>query len=148
MIRRNGVVLVTVVLIGCTPQAPKVGVEIKPVPVNNSFTKTWDAVIDYFATASVPVKTLERASGIIITEDMRVGLADALKWGDCGADPMGTPYPVRSAAYNVRVQGDSAQSTVRVTAVWRSPGGMFDCTTKGVYELDLMRRIKARAEGQ
>jgi len=38
------------------------------VEVTSSFGRAWDAVIDVFAEANTPIRTMERASGFIAAE--------------------------------------------------------------------------------
>ena len=81
--------------------------------VNASMGETWDAVIDLFATRNIPIRTIERASGLIVTDPLRVG-EEGKAWADCGALNGRVRGPDR-ATYNVLVRGDSNEATVRTT---------------------------------
>jgi hypothetical protein len=112
--------------------------------VNASVGRTWDAVIEYFAEHSVPIRTIDRASGIIVTDPMRVNEDDAMKWADCGEDLLG--YRVATqGAYNALVRGDSTTATIKITALWKTAKGM-ECFSKDVYERELETSIRTRAE--
>jgi hypothetical protein len=132
----------------CTLQPASIAPVIpQPVPVAASFGRTWDAVIDYFAERSVPIKTLERASGLIVSDAMRVTRGEGDGYADCGKDAFGMELGPNTASYNVRVQGDSASAPVRVTAIFVNVGGVYaNCASRGLYERDLMASIKTRAE--
>jgi hypothetical protein len=144
-----------------TPPTPRAAVTI-----NAPFDRTWDAVIDAFAEAVIPIATMERASGFIVARQQAIPLRtpaernSALDLADCGMLVSATQaadealYPV-SAEYNVVVRGDSAgRSTLRVTAAFRGatvstsgvPGsGSVDCTSNGKLEARIEAFVAARA---
>lgn len=129
--------------------APPVPVEAAPVQA--SFDRTWNAVIDAFSERNIPVKTIDRSSGFIATD--RIAVVDGQKeWADCSGAYYKTYIP-QFATYNVLVRGDSAQATVKVTAIWEtiheygSDGSPLRCNTKGVWEQGVQARVKAVAEG-
>jgi hypothetical protein len=111
-----------------------------------SMGQTWDAVIDLFAQRNIPIRTIERASGIIATEGLNVG-EDGKLWADCGKAGRDRLYP-NSAIYNVLVRGDSVSSTVRTTVRWSYLGGdrNLDCTSNYAWELEFEHEVKTRAE--
>jgi len=127
-----------------TPLSPRSGVE-----VSAPFAKTWDAVIDVFATKNIPIKTMDRSSGFIATEEMRSGLytsRDSLTYADCGRSMMGMYQAPTHANYNIRVKGDTTRSTVLVSVFWRQVEGKYTCTSKGAWEAETEHEIKAKAE--
>lgn len=116
-----------------------------PMEIKASFGRTWDAVIEHFAERSIPIRTLERASGLIVTDPMVIyNDKEADLWGDCGGSEFAGQYPPTSGSFNVLVRGDSAASTIKVTARWRLKE--LECTTKDVFELALETAIRTRAE--
>jgi hypothetical protein len=116
-----------------------------PTPVDASFDRSWDAVIDVFAERNIPISTIDRSSGLIATTPLSVG-TDGLVWADCGTE-MDAPLLPESGTYNVLVRGDSAASTVRVNVRWApGPRSLAGCVTKGVYEAELEELIAAIAE--
>src|SRR6266705_3775805 len=132
--RKTALIALTLAIVGCSVQAPA-----PPVPragvtqVAASFSKTWDAVIDDFASQNVPIKTIDRTSGLIVAERLSVA-RDAGDVADCGTDMMiGRLYPT-SATYNVLVRGDSTKSTVRVTVRWLRVGMARGLSTEIVTE--------------
>src|SRR2546429_5928198 len=70
--------------------------------VNASFDRTWTAVIDVFADRNVPIRTLDRTSGFVATDELRVG-SEGADWADCGSGAGGTIGPAH-AGYNVRIR--------------------------------------------
>jgi hypothetical protein len=126
------------------------------MPIAASFGKTWDAVIDVFAVKNIPIRTLERVSGLIAAEPLSVeGVAEGKEhpWADCGSTVVHVKkFPVQpnSAFYNVRVKGDSTNSSVLVTVLWKHiPYGDLPsttCNTKGIWETDVESEIKQMAE--
>jgi hypothetical protein len=108
--------------------------------------QTWDAVIDLFALRNIPIRTIERASGIIATEGLRVG-PEGILWGYCGKKGRAEYYPT-TAIYNVLVRGDSTNSTVRTTVRWShiDVDRNLDCTSNYTWELEFEHDVKTRAE--
>lgn len=61
------------ILSGCIKTTgPGEPVPRSAMPVSASFGKTWDAVIDVFAVKNIPIRTLERVSGLIAAEPSNV----------------------------------------------------------------------------
>jgi hypothetical protein len=117
--------------------------------VNASMGETWDAVIDLFATRNIPIRTIERASGLIVTDPLRVG-EEGSAWADCGARNGRVLAPDR-ATYNVLVRGDSSEATIRTTVLWTrfyEKGEPIECTSTYIWERGLETDVKARAELQ
>jgi transposase len=110
--------------------------------------ETWDAVIDLFATRLIPIRTIERVSGLIATEGLGVDSADGLAWADCGRRGR-RRYEATNAIYNVLVRGDSTRATVRTTVRWSHTTEKVripECTSTNVWERGLEQEVKQRAE--
>lgn len=134
-------------LAGCSQVPPRTYPSPEPAQIAASFERTWSAVIDHFAEKSVPIRTIEKASGIIVAEQLSVSSGYGQVIADCGVNVVGVPWDVLSASYNVRVQGDSTKSTIRVTAMFRPEiASTYPCNSRGAYERELMDFVKARAE--
>jgi hypothetical protein len=108
--------------------------------------RTWDAVIDMFAARNIPIRTIERASGIIATDQLSVG-SEGERWAVCGEGNEATLAP-NLAIYNVLVRGDSTSSRVMATVRWTlgSATSDIECTSTRIWERDLERAVKGRAE--
>lgn len=138
----------------CTPAHTAPTPALAATPVHASFAKTWNAVVDILAARNIPVKTMDRASGFVTAELTGVAPGDIGKYADgCGGfwDSManGGNDPAGTARYNVLVRGDSANSTVKVTARFTEllNGMTKNCPSKGVFETPFQQAVKARAEG-
>lgn len=120
-------------------------------PVNASFGKTWDAVIDLFAEQNISIATIERASGLIVASPgyLERSLSGGAEYADCGKNN-GLPVLPTRVGYNVRVKGDSTKSMLRVNAVFvgQYTDGTFQCSTRNVWETQVWARIAAKAEGK
>ncbi len=49
--------------------------------LESNYDNAWNSVIDYFANNNIPVKTLEKESGLIYAET--IGFSE--EWIDCGS---------------------------------------------------------------
>lgn len=137
------------ILAACAPaRGPDAPVSVEPTPVNASFGRTWDTVIDLFAEDNIAISTLDRASGFIVAERALATKADSA-FADCGFAIMNQRFTPGSAKYNIVVRGDSGKSTVRTNVRWtESPSGAYPCHTTGKWERMVQERIKTRAESR
>lgn len=132
------------------PAAPRTG-----TPTTASFDKAWKAAIDIFSERNIPIKTLDRSSGLIVAENQTVpATADGL--ADCGK-VLGTALRPTAAAWNILIRGDSARANVKANVRFMRTGtarGLStqtvteDCASYGVWESSLESEVKARAEGK
>ncbi len=113
-----------------------------------SMGQTWDAVIDVFATRNIPIRTIERASGLIVTDALGVG-NEGTAYASCGTLGGKVLAPDR-ATYNVLVRGDSSEATVRTTVLWSrsEEPDVTECASTYLWERTLETDVKARAERQ
>lgn len=129
-------------LTACASLPP--GAQDRPdTTVNAPVSRTWDAVVDYFARSSIPIKTIDRASGIIAAETTLLG-GETKSYGVCvnGIHE----FPPVGASFNVLVRGDSARSIVRVTASWFASDRGSPCVSSDVWEKNFEGAIRGRAE--
>lgn len=120
----------------------------EPASAPTSVGRLWDTVVDFLTTSSTPIKTIDRASGVIVTEPMAINDAQGQKYADCGKGGLGTSWIANRVSYNVRALGDSSRSTLRLTASFRQVGpgaGLFECTSKGVLESEIASALVERA---
>lgn len=141
--RLTSFVLVAAALAGCAAPPSVAPTPRAPMSVQASLGRTWDATIEFFAERSIPIRTLERASGLVVTEPMAVSPDDGAAWADCGSGWVAERFPT-AASYNVLVRGDSSAATIKVTARWVD--GDRACTSRGIYEQELETHIRQRAE--
>jgi hypothetical protein len=162
---RRGTTGILFLLISCTSYRPPPSPEPREAThVNASVGRTWDAVVNQFAARSIPVRTIERASGLIVTEQLSVG-REGYRWADCGqsggggSDNQKPPLPVSwsdpavnspenlgptHATYNVLVRGDSLESIVKATVRWIR--NSKECATNHSWERTLELEVKQNAE--
>src|SRR5919202_1864412 len=81
------------------PPAPPVP-RAAPTEVAASFGKTWDAVIDELTSRNIPIKTVDRSSGLIATDPLTVA-SDIGDVADCGSDILAIKLVPTDATYNV-----------------------------------------------
>ncbi len=124
----------------------------KPVPrdatqIRAPVAESWDAVMETFARRGIPIRTVEPASGLVVTDELRVG-SEGRDFADCGKASGHLLYP-DVARYNALVRGDSSGSTVKVTAAWAYLGGkrkVNDCATTHRFEQAFEDEVRGRAE--
>ena len=116
-----------------------------PTMVSAGFDATWNAVIDIFAEKNIPIRTIDKDSGIIATDRLAVPEQFSLEYADCGTDGFMIPQLPTSVIYNILVRENGDATTVRVTASWSSDKS-YRCNTRGIWEGDLEANVKDRAE--
>lgn len=120
-------------------------------PVNNSRLyeapegAIWPVVVRYFATQSIPIRTIERDSGIVIAEMQRM---PGVMYADCGAALFETPEQ-RTARFNVLVQAEGPDRnrvtvTLEVEEVRRDINYMYvrrPCSSTGLFESQFLDMV-------
>jgi hypothetical protein len=119
-----------------------------------NFDRTWEAVIDIFAKQTIPVATIEKASGLIAATSNLRGVADYANcgvvqnlWGD-----RRTIYANRGE-FNVIVRTVGASSTVLVTARFAHVAvdlndSTIACESFGTFEKVFEESVKVTAEAK
>ena len=105
---------------------------------------TWSAVIDVFSERDWAIDNMDKASGLITTDWMRMEprLADIV--ADCGINNGSFRTMVR---FNVRVKPQGEATSVTVNTAFRSVGGVVspvDCTSRGGLEREIHRDLTKR----
>lgn len=133
----------------CLGLLPLGGCETPPAVHDVERTRTyaksknvvWERLIQHLSSANIPIKTIDRDSGIVYAEPVGV---DFTNYADCGAS-----FPVilsRTAAINVFVKplrADRTQATVNATFTARRyagslPPSFVSCTSRGGFEKDIL----------
>jgi hypothetical protein len=142
-----GALFLASVSVGCSATAPRlVATPRAAIPVNASFSRTWDAAVEIVAERSRTIQMVDEGSGLIIVADVFVGDTSA-PWADCGSTVAGAVTPTHFG-YNVVVRGDSTSAEVRINAFWTSNVSRptTECVSRGVWESAIQKLIKTRAE--
>ena len=124
---------------------------------HDEYDEIWDAVVEAFAQHNIPVKTMDKSSGLIVTDDQAVPIATHIGSGivdgeycDCGQSAFihsGPPVSEASAKFNVFVRRKAGgEVIVQVNAFFKAivrngyniPIGSLDCTSKGVFQEKLL----------
>lgn len=149
----------SIALTGCIATVPPaVAPARSATTVSASFERTWTAAVDVFADKNVGIRTIDKSSGLIVGDPVRVTMEDEMKphsLADCGGNDVLSVRRYnqpKTATYNVRVRGDSTRSTVLVTVRWTGQVGKssdeVDCTSRGVWEGGFETAIAKKAENK
>jgi len=142
--------LLVVALSACATVPPAPAVVRSPMGIAAPMSRTWDAVIDVFASKNIPIANMDRSSGFISTAEMSVPITPGQTWADCGTF-IGRPQLPSHANYNIRVKETGpTTSTVLVATFWKisssAAGQTAQCTSTGKWETEAETEIKQRAE--
>jgi hypothetical protein len=144
--------------IGCTGIVPP---PMPPVPSNTyvhvPFDTAWQRAIGFFADSRIPIQTIEKASGLIVSTKMRLSSSQVQRWADCGHHGQTPalefyrrshfePRPML-ADFNIFVQPAGDSTAVRVNLgldIDMSPsttGVALVCVTNGQFEKSLIDQM-------
>lgn len=146
-------------LTSCIPMPP---LQYNFDPASNyyrSYDEVWESLINLLADINIPIKTIEKASGIVATDEMNApipsvppGARVETAYYDCGVPGgLSTINGVR-ARYNVFVRKLSDNDTsMRINVSYSGSHwlgndfqGWVTCLSKGGLEEDLHARLKGR----
>ena len=100
-----------------------------------SFDDVWTAVIEVFADNMWAIDTLEKDSGIITTDWLRVGFKESYEYADCGKDMAATVIMPGYVKFNVFVKRAGPVVMVRINCHFKPLIGMTEiCLSKGYLE--------------
>lgn len=142
-------VFVLVALAAASATAPRPHDDVKrsrliPAPLD----ATWQAIIMLFGERNWPIATIDRSSGLIATDWLR--MPDDV--ADCGTAPLATTLGTKGRFTVFLLAGaDGTQLTVSATfqRVREFDGSVHavDCVSLGVVESSVISRVTARAAG-
>ena len=122
-----------------------------------SFDDAWAGVLDYFTRHSIPIKTIEKVSGVVYAERISVGSTDLDPYADCGTYGLYTPQK-STIGLNIFVREDQSvvirvnatfslllrskltlKSSIRFTTLFQE----WTCTSRGVLEQQILNHVEA-----
>lgn len=118
--------------------------------VQADFDKTWQAVIATFAENTIPIKTLEKDSGLIVAEQSLVSYQSMEQIASCGTGSFVEVPSTGIATYNVFVRPVNAivtkvQVNTKFAMQFRDTYNNFrvqDCNSRGTIESNILQSIK------
>jgi len=113
----------------------------KSFEVDASFDRTWEALIETFAELQLPIKTIEKDSGIIATEWINYGRVGYGFWAKCGGvdRAVGGRDPFYEnpllGQFNVFVNR-TGETRLTINSMWKVVvnGTDYDCLSLGTLE--------------
>jgi uncharacterized lipoprotein len=146
-------------LAACATQVPPTELAPEPERIARApFDSIWTRVIAVFADARIPIQTIEKASGLIVSRPFTLPDSLEREWINCGTLSTTNEDAITWMQKNnntldaaidfnvfVRPLGDSTAVRVNagVTATAMAPAGRvpFKCVSTGVFERQLLQRL-------
>ena len=131
----------------CTPyKAPTFHEYKKTWKTQSTFNQTWEATIELFADKSWPISVIEKDSGIIVSDWLRIN--NQLGYADCGQAGGLAPEGYQEVRFNVLVANlvDNKPS-LTINCNFREYRRYYrnsfyaDCTSTGVLEEEIHNKI-------
>lgn len=113
-----------------------------------SFNQTWGDVIEFFAENNIPIKTLEKDSGLVVAETESLSDQEITLMADCPSSALASS-DANIANYNVFVRetdaGVRVQVNTKFTRILRgslsNATKPFSCNSKGEAEKRMLSAI-------
>ncbi len=142
--------LLSIALSSCVTYKPAQ----KPTAFSNKFTiektyeDTWSKVINFFASKNIPIKTIEKASGLVATDSMLLNSITDKNIFDCGQlNAFGQSTPLHGkASFNVfieKIDSTKTQMTININSNVSVPMSAnlppqnINCYSIGFYEKEI-----------
>ena len=156
MLSRICVTLLILLFVSGCATAPK-KYDFNPVcSLEGSYDEVWNALVEYFAIANLPINTIEKDSGLIVTSwmDASSGAGSEDKTiCDCGGSGIAIPQWSRGK-FSVFVKvTPSGTVDLRVTCTYQQGRKFMDafatvvCESTGHLENNIHEYVRARATG-
>ena len=125
--------------------------------VEGDYDQVWSSVVEYFVLGDLPIKMIEKDSGLIVTEWMDAGSVSAAgedkTYCDCGGSGMSTQVWTRGkfSVFAKKIPGGGVD--LRVTCTYQQQRyfmdsyTLVDCNSTGKQESLVHEYVKAKAAG-
>jgi len=144
------------VCLGCATAPPKF--EFNPVAtIKGDYDKTWAAIVEYFAVGNLPIKTIEKDSGLIVSDWMDAsdgtGMREDKTICDCGGAGLTIQKWTRGKFSVFAKKIDDSSCDMRVTCTYQQyrtfsdAGNTVNCNSNGNLEKMLHDYVRAKVEG-
>ncbi len=144
-----GTVVVCLALVACatTPVARQIQ---NSFPVDKPFDSVWTAVIETFAELNLPILNMEKASGLITTDWIKM---DDPQMSDCGKRGVMTAEQGRVVKFNVFVKRVGETCEMKVNAMFEISISVYgnrnlstaSCVSTGKFEKQIYDLVLAKA---
>ena len=164
------------VFVGCLKTMPEWNPVYVPPPPNKvkntaeimaPYDAVWKAVVRVYADRNISIKTIEKVSGLVASEDMRLPMNEFLEYMNPGKYTVNEPYHIRPTGQILRTnlfveKMGSNKTLVRInlkgTVEWEASVqpypyykkpefGVTECQSTGKLEADMFKEIQARVAG-
>ena len=125
--------------------------------IPGDFDVVWSAIIEYFAISNVPITTIEKDSGIIVSDWMDASAqrsrAEDETFCSCGRAGVATIWWTRVRFSVFAKRTDAASVDVRVTCLYQQHRQFADlyatgnCNSTGYLERQLHEYVMAKVQG-
>ena len=150
MRRRWKIAVCVIILLGIGCATPATRHNINRVwETNYDFDSLWDGVISFFAGNNIPIKTLEKDSGIIISEWIVLSREDGRDL-DCGQPGIAMAYE-KYGKFTITIRPAGSQRQILVNSqyqqrrVWDRRDFYATCYSKGTLEHKIKEFIISNA---
>lgn len=132
---------------GCVTHPAEYSFE-KTRTYNQSKNKTWEKLMEYFTDNGVPIKNIEKDSGIIYAENIYGG-QDTNLYADCGQHGLtqltSSKFEMNVFVKSVGASKSKATANLKVTGAKQFGGHppiIVQCSSKGIIEERILEALK------
>lgn len=134
--------------IGCAVPATQYNIN-RVWETNYDVDSLWNGVISFFAENNIPIKTLEKDSGIIISEWMALASVDSQDL-DCGQPGLAMAYE-KYGKFTITIRPAGSQRQILINSqyqqrrVWDGRAFYATCYSRGALEQKIKELIVSNA---
>ena len=138
-------------VVGCGSM-PKQHIFDKQVKIYNEYDIVWSAIISFFAESNVPIRTIEKTTGLIVAESEIFPEA----WADCGSgwffenrsNAKGTfnVFAAKQTDGGVKVTVNASFYATSFDVLNEAPNPPIRCYSTGEFERMLLDYVAATAQ--
>ncbi len=141
---------------GCA-SAPKT-FQFEPVAaIDANYDQVWGAVVEFFAISNLPITTIEKDSGLIVTTWLNAGatFGENKDFCDCGGKGISDANWTRGKFSILVSRVTDSKTNLRVTCTYQqgrsvlgSASGVASCNSKGFLEAHVHDYVRSKLAGQ
>jgi len=124
---------------------------IRDIDINKNYNTCWEALLDVLSDANQPITTIEKESGIIITEFVSIDQSYLVRIAVVPYGIFGTGYTQGRYKLNIRAKKTSSDVTnikinAHIEGFWGiiEPYGWRPLESRGVLENDILKSLGSR----
>ena len=145
--KNKKIAILILLTVSACAKPPEIHQVDKSKTFNDSFETTWSRVIQFFTSNNIPIKTIDKSSGVIYAEKLNGTKEEGERYADCGTPGIALILSTK-ISMNIFVQklgSTQSKATINTTfsQIRQFDGRTFEanCNSRGTLELQLLSTL-------